>query len=53
MLTDVLYYAKNTSKCFKDALKLKTMEEQHTAASVVMLIQKRMKLTEEHTTWGK
>ena len=47
MLADALAYAKNSSKFFKDALKLKTQEEQDTAAMLIRLIQVRMQLTED------
>ena len=47
MLADTLEYAKCSRKFFKDALKLKTMEEQNTAAKLIRLVQVRMKLTEE------
>ena len=47
MLADALGYAKNSNKFFKDALKLKTMEEQNAGATLIRLIQTRMKLTED------
>ena len=49
MLANALYYAKNTNKLFKDALKLKTMEEQNAVAKLIRLIQVRMQLTKETT----
>ena len=47
MLADALAYAKNSSKFFKDALKLKTQEEQDAAARLIRLIQVRMQRTED------